>query len=208
MTRSKKHAKSTKQPGGNSKSGDARSEQKRADWRRRYCIPPDNILRAARDLIYRSTPTQIDDFAGRMFALQDLIDNEELDKIALIEKESDEPAFIEIVKAVRREAELARDAGHGPDPGTGADPEYARSIAGEFIDSAFRMDSETLPVWFRYQNRIRQRRIDSGYGLIDPPDESTGTPNEDSHISGGGAICANEAASGEVSVKVDISFLK
>ncbi|MGH9823357.1 MAG: hypothetical protein ACREDR_08910 [Blastocatellia bacterium] len=46
---------------------------------------------------------------------------------------------------------------------------YARSIAGEFLKEAFRGDSITISLWDRYENRIRQRRIDEGLGLIEPP---------------------------------------
>ncbi|MGH9760421.1 MAG: hypothetical protein ACREAC_06215, partial [Blastocatellia bacterium] len=166
MAKSKKSARQMKSRAENSgKQAKPGTQGKGRDWKREeYLIPPDRILRAAKDLLSRATPSQIDDFAGRMFALQDMVDNEELDKIALIEKESDEPAFIEIVRAVRREAERALNQKDG------SDPEYARSIAGVFIDHAFSMDSATLPVWFRYQNRMRKRRVDAGLGLIDPPD--------------------------------------
>jgi hypothetical protein len=131
------------------------------EWRRKYYVPDDKLLKAARDLFLQSTPSEIQEYAGRMFALQDLVDQQRLDEIALLEKESADPAYLEIVRAVRREAPRG-------------DPEYARSIAGEFLEQAFRVDSGCVRAWFRYQNRIRQQRIDAGLGLIDPPDRQEG----------------------------------
>src|SRR5215471_16250706 len=129
----------------------------KTNWRRRYYVPEDRLLKAARDLFLHSTPQEIREYAGRMFALQDLVDQQRLDEIALLEEESADPAYLEIVRAVRSEAPRG-------------DPEYARSIAGEFLEQAFRVDSACVKAWFRYQNRIRQQRIDAGLGLIDPPD--------------------------------------
>jgi hypothetical protein len=51
------------------------------------------------------------------------------------------------------------------------DPEYARSIDGEFLDQAFRQDIATVRLWQEYQNRTRQRRLDSGLGFIELPDK-------------------------------------
>src|SRR5215471_15072758 len=109
------------------------------EWRRRYYVPEDKILKAARDLFLHSTPQEIQEYAGRMFALQDLVDQQRLDEIVELEKESSDPAYLEIVRAVRSEAPRG-------------DPEYARSIAGEFLEQAFRVDSACVKAWFRYQN--------------------------------------------------------
>ena len=62
-------------------------------WRRGYYIPDYSIQRAARDLMSYSVTSEIEDFAGAMFALQDLVDHEDLDSISEIEKESDSPFF-------------------------------------------------------------------------------------------------------------------
>jgi len=62
-------------------------------WRREYYIPDYSIQRAARDLLSHSVTSEIEHFAGAMFALQDLVDNEDLDNISEIEKESDSPFF-------------------------------------------------------------------------------------------------------------------
>ena len=51
-----------------------------------------------------------------MFALQDLVDDQDLENIAGVEKESDSPYFLAIAAAVRKEARTG-------------DPEYGRSIA-------------------------------------------------------------------------------
>ncbi|MGH9822777.1 MAG: hypothetical protein ACREDR_05945 [Blastocatellia bacterium] len=128
------------------------------DWLRQYYIPDYSIQRAASDLMSNSTTEQAEDFAGRMFALQDLIYNEDLDNISSIEQESDSPFFLAIVEAVRKEAQTG-------------DPEYATSIAGEFLEKAFRHDSRTIRLWQEYEYRMRQRRIDAGLGFIEPPDE-------------------------------------
>lgn len=93
-----------------------------------------------------------------MFALQDLVDDEDLDNISAIEKEGDSPFVLAIADAVRKEARTG-------------DPEYARSIAGEFLDQAFRQDIATVRRWQEHQNRMRQRRLDAGLGFIDPPDK-------------------------------------
>jgi hypothetical protein len=93
-----------------------------------------------------------------MFALQDLVDHERLEDIAILERESEDASYLEIVRAVRKEAE-------------GGDPEYARSLAGEFLEQAFRGDSATVRVWVQFQDRMRQQRIEAGLGLIDPPAE-------------------------------------
>ena len=92
------------------------------------------------------------------FAVQDLAGNEDLDNISAVEKESDSPFFLAIAAAVRKEARIG-------------DPEYARSIAGEFLDQAFRQDTATVRLWQEYQNRMRERRLDAGLGFIDPPDK-------------------------------------
>ncbi|MGH9823162.1 MAG: hypothetical protein ACREDR_07925, partial [Blastocatellia bacterium] len=133
------------------------SRDKTEGWRREYYIPDYSLQRAALDIVLNSTTDRIEDFAGRMFALQDLVDNEDLDNIAAIEKESDCPFFLAITDAVRNEARTG-------------DPEYAKSIAGEFLDEAFGHDSRTIGLWQEYENRIRQRRIDAGLGFIEPPD--------------------------------------
>ncbi|MGH9824113.1 MAG: hypothetical protein ACREDR_12775 [Blastocatellia bacterium] len=145
----------------------ARARLQKKDWRREYHLPPNAILRASMDLLSRSICEQIQDHAGRMFALRDLIDNEDMDNIAVLERESDEPAFIEIVRAVRREA-------------LSGQLEYARSLVDDFLNEAFRMDSATLRLWVQYQDRMRQRRIDAGLGLIDPPDRSEETERRES----------------------------
>jgi len=79
------------------------TRERAEDWRRRYYVPEDKILKAARDLFLQSTPQEIREYAGRMFALQDLVDQQRLDEIAVFEKESADPAYLEIVRAVRLE---------------------------------------------------------------------------------------------------------
>ena len=153
-----KSKKGSKQVGGRKRTRIVPTRERAEDWRRRYYVPDDKILKAARDLFLHSTPQEIREYAGRMFALQDLVDQQRLDEIAVLEKESTDAAYLEIVRAVRREAPRG-------------DPEYARSIAGEFLEQAFRVDSACVRAWFRYQNEIRQQRIDAGLGLIDPPNE-------------------------------------
>src|SRR5215471_10070245 len=83
--------------------GRAKATNAETDWRRRYYVPDDKILKAARDLFLQSTPQEIREYAGRMFALQDLVDQQRLDEIAVLEKESADPAYLEIVRAVRLE---------------------------------------------------------------------------------------------------------
>ena len=153
-----KSKKGSKQGGGRKRTRIVPTRERAEDWRRRYYVPENRLLKAARDLLLHSTPQEIREYAGHMFALQDLVDQHRLDEIAVLEKESADPAYLEIVRAVRREAPRG-------------DPEYARSIAGEFLEQAFRVDSGCVNAWFRYQNRIRQQRIDAVLGLIDPPDE-------------------------------------
>ncbi|MGH9762959.1 MAG: hypothetical protein ACREDR_08915 [Blastocatellia bacterium] len=78
--------------------------EKTEAWRREYYIPDYSIQRAAQDLAMNSDHDQTEIFAGRMFAIQDIINDEDLDKIEIIERESDNPFFLEIVKAARKEA--------------------------------------------------------------------------------------------------------
>jgi len=149
------HAKRTKK---RSKRASRSNSDKTSAWRREYYIPDYSIQRAARDLLMHSITEEIEDFAGRMFALQDLVDDEDLENISAVEKESDSPFFLAIVDAVRKEARTG-------------DPEYARTIAGDFLEQAFRQDIATVRLWLAYENRMRQRRLDAGLGFIDPPDK-------------------------------------
>ena len=89
------------------------SGQRNKDWRREYYIPDYSIQRAARDLLSHSITEEIEDFAGRMFALQDLLDDEDLENISAVEKESNSPLFLAIAAALRQKARTD-------------DPEYAR----------------------------------------------------------------------------------
>ena len=75
-----------------------------------------SVQRAARDLLMNVRPATSAVISKVAFALQDLVDNEELENISAIEKESDSPFFLAITAAVRKEARTG-------------DPEYARSIA-------------------------------------------------------------------------------
>jgi hypothetical protein len=111
--------------------------------------PDYSIQRAARDVLNHPVFEVTEDFAGRMFALQDIVDDEELENISEVEKESDSPFFLAIAAAVRKEARTG-------------DPEYARSIAGEFLDQAFRQDIATVRLWQEYQNRSEGEQSQRG----------------------------------------------
>ena len=75
-----------------------------------------SVQRAARDLLMNVRPATSAVISKVAFVLQDLVDNEDLENISAVEKESDSPFFLAIAAAVRKEARTG-------------DPEYARSIA-------------------------------------------------------------------------------
>jgi len=63
-----------------------------------------------------STFEETEDFAGRMFALQDLVGDQDLENISAVEKESDSPFFLAIAAAVRKEARTGDAEYARPDP--------------------------------------------------------------------------------------------
>jgi len=93
----------------------AHGGQRKKAWRRGYYIPDYSIQRAARDLLMNVRPATSPVISKVAFALQDLVDDDDLENISAVEKESDSPFFLAIAPAVRKEARTR-------------DPEYARPV--------------------------------------------------------------------------------